>query len=793
MTRRDRPQLKPHDSAAIQDRLDDAPARPSALSAEMQRALTARTGGGTEDLPDQMKAFAEELSPELLKKIQTRRKRAIAHSADLIDMIAPDVEGIVRRYAMQYEAGQDDELWHVLREEIFAAVAEHEVGHTLGLRHNFQGSYDSLNYPDSYWELREENLAPVEDIAGLFNLNRLTDRQREEGMRQLQYSSIMDYGFSWQSDLNGVGRYDEAAIIFGYTSHLAPLEDCVSAPAESADPTGAPSALRVTDSCVQPMPGLVEIFKKDRAALGCAGHLLDPPTPDEQRAGAPPFECPLPGLSPPKREYVKDRLDASGPSVSFEGFGYDDPGLPSVTLLERYHYTTVAQSLPSLEDLSKEGRELMLYGEYLEQRRNPSFDERRLRVPYLFCSDEWESALLSCHAFDNGASPYELMQNKQYSYQAYYPFVNFRRDRPSFDIWDPLFTYFFRDFLPLSDLFQSWYVAPYGYDDLFDTSYEAAIIGSINLLMNVLSTPPHGTFCENSAGELIYLGDSPNLQSEDRADPDCAPDAAYVYIPPGEGRRHFSTFDPEAGYQFELKPEEAGHYWATLAAAWALFDTEAYLIGVDGDAGVYAISFFDWFEDEFYEAFGSMLTDQYSAFAPRAIPEPSGPNQGDTPRLAKTQYLTSSGFYGFDPLTGVIADDPVAPPTAGSTSLCAPCETNSECAGHTGFIGGVFCGDLDDGSYVCLQDCTEDSSSCAEGTVCDANKNCVPGRNIAACEPLAGECSTERPLGACDEGSTCREGECASPPRSLCNSERPHFYAKDRPLLVWLPLHDLLI
>ena len=535
---------------------------------------------------------------------------------------------------MQYEAGQDDELWHILREEIFAAVAEHEVGHTLGLRHNFQGSYDSLNYPDEYWSLRQENIAPVESIEELFQLNRLTERQRQEGMRQLQYSSIMDYGFSWQSDLNGIGRYDEAAIIFGYTSHLAPRGSC-----EAQDEGERAS------ECVEPIAGLVEVFKKDRAALGCAGHLLDPPTPSERESGAPAFECELPGVSAPDREYVKDRLDANGASVAFEGFGFDDPGLPSVTLLERYHYTTVAQSLPSLEDLSAEGRELMLYSDYLEQRQRPEFSERKLRVPYLFCSDEWESALLSCHAFDNGADPYELLQNKQYSYQAYYPFVNFRRDRPSFEIWHPLFTYFFRDFLPLSDLFQSWYVAPYGYDDLFDTSYEAAIVGSINLLMNVLSTPPHGTFCENREGELVYLGDSPNLQSEDRADPDCAPNASYIYLPPGEGRRHFSTYDPEAGYQFELKPEEAGHYWATLAAAWALFDTEAYLIGVDGDAGVYAISFFDWFEDEFYESFGSMLTDRFSAFAPRAIPEPAAADQGERPRLATTKYLASSSLW----------------------------------------------------------------------------------------------------------------------------------------------------
>ena len=85
-----------------------------------------------------------------LKKIQGYRKHAISKSADLIDMIAPDIEGLVRKYSQEYTGDQDDELWRKLRAEIFAAVAEHEVGHTVGLRHNFQGSYDSLNYFEDY-------------------------------------------------------------------------------------------------------------------------------------------------------------------------------------------------------------------------------------------------------------------------------------------------------------------------------------------------------------------------------------------------------------------------------------------------------------------------------------------------------------------------------------------------------------------------------------------------------------------------------------------------------------------
>jgi hypothetical protein len=760
-----RADLTPHDSAAIQSRIEEASARrPSPVNAEVKRALESRAGRPWEDLPDAVKRLGLTLSPERLKRIQDRRKQAIARTADLADLLAPDVAGIIKRYAGRYDREQEDALWSDLRAEIFSSTAEHEVGHTLGLRHNFQGSYDSVNYPDEYWALRAESLAPVEDIGGFFKQNRLTPTQSDAAMRQMQYSSIMDYGFAWQSDINGIGKYDEAAIIFGYTSHLAPVEGC--------EPTEG-----VSDSCARPVRGLVEVFKKTRGELGCAGHMLDPLTTEERAAGGPAFECDLPGVSAPKREYARDRLDTSGPSVSFEGFTLDDPGLPSISLLERYHYTSFAQALPSLEDLTAAGRELMLYEDFLAQRDQESFADRKLRVPYLFCSDEWESALISCHMFDHGADPYELVQSRQYSYQAYYPFVNFRRDRPEFEVWDPLFNYFYRDFLPLSDIFQGWYIAPYGFDDLFDTSYEAAISAGVNLLMNVLATPTHGTFCENDKGELIYVGDNPVLQNEAREQPDCKEGGRLVYLPPGEGRRHFSTYDPESGYQFELKPEEAGHYWATLAAVWALFDTEAYLIGLDGDAGVYSIGFFDWFDDVFFKAFGDMLTDDYQAFGPRALPvaEEAAPGQ---PRLARLRYMTSTPFYGYDPLTGLPAEDPVAGPLAGPTGLCEPCDSNEQCAGYTGFTGGVFCGQLESGDLACLQDCSDGPERCPDGTTCDEDLNCVPGPAINACVPLAGACDADHPLGRCPNGSTCRDGECYSPPEALVVQSDPTFMIK---------------
>jgi hypothetical protein len=77
-----------------------------------------------------------------------------------------------------------------------------------------------------------------------------------------------------------------------------------------------------------------------------------------------------------------------------------------------------------------------------------------------------------------------------------------------------------------------------------------------------------------------------------------------------------------------------------------------------------------------------------------------------------------------------------------------------------------------------MQDCTQDDNLCPAGTVCDENKNCSPGEDITACEGLEGECSPAYPLGACEEGSTCYEGACYTPPEALVIGSDPTFMLK---------------
>ena len=40
-----------------------------------------------------------------------------------------------------------------------AGLADHEMGHTMGLRHNFAASTDALNYDDQYWNIRGDGAA----------------------------------------------------------------------------------------------------------------------------------------------------------------------------------------------------------------------------------------------------------------------------------------------------------------------------------------------------------------------------------------------------------------------------------------------------------------------------------------------------------------------------------------------------------------------------------------------------------------------------------------------------------
>jgi hypothetical protein len=94
-----------------------------------------------------------------------------------------------------------DALFKTLRAKIFRGLADHEMGHTLGMRHNFAGSTDALNYGKQYWDIR--TTMPQAEWAA-------------NSIGEHEYSTVMDYGARFNTDIEGLGRYDYAAIRFAY-------------------------------------------------------------------------------------------------------------------------------------------------------------------------------------------------------------------------------------------------------------------------------------------------------------------------------------------------------------------------------------------------------------------------------------------------------------------------------------------------------------------------------------------------------------------------------------------------
>jgi len=560
---------------------------------------------------------------------------------------------------------------------ILDGVLRHEIGHTVGLRHNFGGSTDVFNFHDEYYSIREQepilcredswcddNVGEIcalqectqsEDCFGGQecildnNTNRflcstpnqagsttfvptgvcsafagdaqctqasecgadeycdtngrcvkpnvqfvprshMTPNERIQKITQYQYTSTMDYGARFNSDVEGLGKYDYAAIKFGYTELHDVYSDTEKLRAridKLASQTGQTSAYWSFQLNTRQWPnrgtGFWHPFNYLNNYIGVEQNLKRHPVPYEQI---------------------------------------------------RYQRDMVQNDVRELNDIAY------------------------IPVNYAFCSDEFRGNM-GCYIFDQGVDAGEMAANARMQLEQYYIFDAFKRERMWFGKYGNPMSYYFRImsryFPVLSDVgmfyalwdsflfryawYEEWKNMPMGGRMLNTAANEA-----FGDLRDTVSSPAPGCYVENDEGNYTHM--TLNLDEEY-----CASQNG-LYVPFGVGRYPHTTFGDAFGHQFFEHPLWFGSFWEKFAALQTLTDNTAYFVDLSvGEqlnigAGT-SLGFNTVFATEMNEFLGGIISGHLPAYAGRV--------QG--------------GKYVAPSIPGRTADDPSVEPSLNNFTL----------------------------------------------------------------------------------------------------------------------------
>lgn len=595
--------------------------------------------------------------------------------------------------------------WNEIRIAALQSVGEHEVGHTLGLMHNFQGSFDALNFQDGYWDLRKQTIGVVVDgqrqlpVTGeqLLDAAKQNQAQEDGRMGELAYSSIMDYGSRMNGSIHGIGKYDEAAILFAYS--------------------GSGS------------PGYVEVFDETRASTDPAayttGSVTNWPTSytfqnNQGRTVA--YEVPVRGahtLFPlahvthytPVSDFITDKWHYTTLPLMFADANKTDLGQAVDQGLERMNkrsFRKWSELEPLYKAIDTRWRDFnaayrgAFYSdaETASQVLDPilqSYGIIPVEVPYMFCSDYEVGSNLTCNRWDRGADVYEMTHDWMDRYQQYYWFANFKRDR--YD-WGPNNVFqrnYSRYMSNFPNVYQHWvfnmfWNAFYGgwdyqtfdqagvADVVYQNYWTMAVVDSTNLLLKTMATPAAGYVAKEAATNTWVHVPVPNntrdvrlpAEAEAQLKSDLLASGKFsdvAYLPRGEARSMYTLFEHD-GYDFFRRPVEVGHFWDQYAAMVAITSSETNFLGVDrgSDALRYSLPYYISFPADLTKTFSGIWTGDYSAFAGTLTPTGDGLARTTARNVIRAQdYVSGFEYPPAPPASG----DAVAPSPTWSTRFYA--------------------------------------------------------------------------------------------------------------------------
>ncbi len=318
---------------------------------------------------------------------------------------------------------RNQSLHQWLREQFHQSVIAHEMGHSMGLRHNFSGSWDSLNYHTEYWQLRTRNgqehycgfpgspdaktpHTNGTDCVGPRWVDPLTDQETNGLIWKWASTTVMDYPGDPTQDTNDIGPYDKAAMRFGYANIVDVEKNLKLAVSAAGVPSGTGADFISAGGLLDGFGGIFG-FSYGTYADRASGFLL-----------------------PNHYSMYADKYGLVGTCTANPAWN-GDPGSPLAQQCTGPALDFVAErdmrSVPKVSNADLQNNPSNLAGFAVDP-------ANRVRHPYMFGGDEFaDHGNVPVFRFDSGADAYEQMQFFLSTYENRYIFNNFRRNRVTFN------------------------------------------------------------------------------------------------------------------------------------------------------------------------------------------------------------------------------------------------------------------------------------------------------------------------------------------------------------------------
>ena len=570
----------------------------NALAYDRYGTSVLQTGGSGSGDQALHQAYMDLYQP-MLQEMQTERtQRLLARNNIYSKKAGRQLGRGIALYtgAADYLKGDSrSEIRDFFHKRILFGTMLHEVGHTVGLRHNFESSMDPMNYHDGFWQIQkfqtecpddtdvegcadgtltlEEARAGGPELAEIVNDNPYADFVNKS---EFKTGSVMDYAPTG-GNIAGLSKYDQSAINFAYAKHVQKWKDDIE---------------------ISP----IYTFTKNRAQYEQIPALLA----DENHAEAS-MAC---------KDSQFDR--EPDPACVKEGIDIILNGREWVSIEEaKQHKKAVLQNNTNLATGDGEADGVMT---------------ERL-VDYAYCTDNFAGRRLNCATFDWGANQTEVLTYAFEKYRTMQPFARYRgaeiggfRGTVS-DTRSRLLRSLSRADTPFR--YSSLYRAlDYDLGALTDDLDVAARIG-LNFYGEVLTRPKPGEYCANQQGDLstpqsprgVFGGKAMNVQgayvTDDAYDDSgtlgdkCEDDTTMAME---EGPAQFFGFQFSDEYNYRM--DRAGSYVDKTTTASRLFQLSSDFAFADWSTDLRAthLSYWTEFEEPLYEMLRSVFLGDYSDF-----------------------------------------------------------------------------------------------------------------------------------------------------------------------------------